>query len=214
MTDLIVKQTRSLNGTVKAPPSKSLTHRAIIAASLSEGLSTLRNVLFCDDTIATIKACTMLGAEIVQRGHNTLIINGRSDPLTPTDVINCQNSASTMRFLAPVCALAEGISVLTGGQSLRQRPMEPLLTALTHLGVSCYSAKRDGYPPLIIFGGGISGGKASLRGDVSSQFISGLLFASPRAKNDTEISILSPLESKPYVQMTIDILRKHQLVID
>jgi 3-phosphoshikimate 1-carboxyvinyltransferase len=211
VTSLTVKQVKRLGGTVKAPPSKSFTHRAIIAASLSEGRSTIENALFCDDTSATLEACRMLGGRIVQNKKGILEINGRSRPLTPNDVINCRDSASTMRFLAPVCALADGISVLTGGESLRQRPMEPILTALVHLGVLCYSAKGDGRPPFVVFGGGIPGGKAVIPGDISSQFVSGLLFASPLGKNDTDIVLSTPLESKPYVEMTLDILRKHGL---
>jgi 3-phosphoshikimate 1-carboxyvinyltransferase len=211
VTKIIIKQVKSLGGTVKAPPSKSFTHRAIIAASLSEGHSTIKNALFCDDTLATLEACRMLGARVVQNEQGTLEINGRPKPLTPDDVIDCRDSASTMRFLAPVCALADGISVLTGGERLRQRPMEPILTALMQLGVPCYSAKGDGRPPLIIFGGGIAGGEAVFPGDVSSQFVSGLLFASPLGKKDTDIALSTPLESKPYVEMTMDILEKHGL---
>ncbi|MBS7615519.1 3-phosphoshikimate 1-carboxyvinyltransferase [Candidatus Bathyarchaeota archaeon] len=211
MTDLIVKQAKILTGTVRAPSSKSLTHRAIIAASISEGYSRIENALFCDDTMATLEACQMLGARILKNEHDVLEISGLSKPLTASDVINCRDSASTMRFIAPICSLADGISVLTGGESLRRRPMEPLLSALMQLGVLCYSTKGDGYPPLIIFGGGIAGGESFIPGDVSSQFISGLLFASPLGKKDVDIILSSPLESKPYVEMTMDILRKHRI---
>ena len=211
MTDLIVKQTKSLSGTVRAPPSKSFTHRAVIAASLSEGRSTIKNALLCDDTSATIEACRMLGARIAQKESGVLNVEGCPKPLTPDDVIDCRDSASTMRFLAPVCALADGISVLTGGQSLRVRPMGPALSALMQLGVLCYSTRGDNRPPLIVFGGGITGGEAVLKGDVSSQFISGLLFASPLGEKDTDLVLSTPLESKPYVEMTMDVLKKHGL---
>ncbi len=87
--------------------------------------------------------------------------------------------------------------------------MEPLLTVLRQLGVRCHSARDDGRPPVIVFGGGIKGGEASIRGDVSSQFISGLLFASPKARSDTEIALTTKLESKPYVEMTLDVLGHH-----
>ncbi len=214
LTDLIVKETNSLSGTIEAPPSKALTHRAFIAATLSEGCSHIEKPLICDDTLATIEACRMIGAELSQPTKETVQVLGRSKPLTPWDVINCRDSASTMRFLTPVCALTDGISVLTGGESLRRRPMKPILEALRQLGVQCYSVRGDGLAPLIIFGGGIKGGKASIRGDVSSQFISGLLFASPMAENDTSIVLLTPLESKPYVEITLDVLRKHGIVVE
>ncbi len=213
LTDLVVKRTETLSGAVTAPPSKAHTHRAFIAASLSNGQSVIKNALICDDTLATINACRMLGAKI-NEVKDAFKVEGILKPNTPENIIDCRESASTIRFLAPVCALAEGISVLTGGESLRERPMKPLLEALRQLGVNCYSTRFDGFPPIIVFGGGIKGGKAAIRGDVSSQFISGLLFATPMAVNETEIHVTTPLESKPYVAMTIDILRKHGVKVD
>jgi 3-phosphoshikimate 1-carboxyvinyltransferase len=213
LTDLVINKTNNLSGTVKAPSSKSYTHRAIIAAALSEGQSKISDPLICDDTLATIEACRMLGAKIT-RTAKTLQIIGRAKPSTPTDVVNCRDSASTMRFLAPICALADGISVLTGDESLRGRPMEPALAALRQLGVQCYSVNRDGRPPLVVFGGGIAGGKASVRGDVSSQFVSGLLLAAPLAKKGTNVILSTPLESKPYVALTLEVLKKHQIKVE
>jgi len=214
LTDLIVKETANLSGTVRAPPSKSLTHRALIAAALSEGRSEIREPLICDDTLATIHACRMLGTEIARIEEDAFEVHGRGKPLTPRDVIDCRDSGSTMRFLTPVCALAEGISVLTGGESLRSRPMQPILKALRQLGVECYSSLPDGHPPIIVFGGGIEGGETSMRGDVSSQFVSGLLFAAPMARSDTDILVSTPLESKPYVRITVDTLREHGVAVE
>lgn len=208
MTDIIIRG-GSLSGSVRAPPSKSYTHRAIIAASLSSGLSKVYNALICDDTQATIEACQKIGAEVSISGDGTLRIIGSPKPKTPDDVINCRDSGSTIRFMTPICALADGITVLTGGRSLRNRPMGPLLDALSQLGVRCYSARGDGRPPIIVFGGGIRGGRAAIRGDVSSQFITGLLFASPMAENDTSIVLSTPLESRPYVDMSLNILKRH-----
>jgi len=213
LTDLIVNRTETLSGSVKAPPSKAHTHRAVIAGSLSDGRSMIKEALVCDDTVATIKACRMVGAEIDQ-DKTTFRVDGISKPNTPENVIDCGESGTTIRFLTPVCALAEGISVLTGNESLRERPMKPLLEALEYLGVNCYSARSDGFPPIIVFGGGIKGGKAAIRGDVSSQYISGLLFATPMAEDKTEIHVTTQLESKPYVAMTLDVLSKHGIRVD
>lgn len=209
LTDIVVKQVNRLNGTVKASPSKSYTHRALIAAALSEGTSNIENALICDDTLATVNACSMLGAEIHQTKEGTFEVRGHSKLVTPTDVVNCKDSASTMRFLTPVCVLADGISVLTGGDSLRRRPMNPALTALRQLGVQCYSTRGNGCPPLVVFGGKIPGGKTCLRGDISSQFVSGLLFAAPMAEKDVDIVLSTPLVSKPYVKMTLKVLQEH-----
>jgi len=214
LTDIIVKETTSLSGIVRAPPSKSLTHRAFIAATLSSGVSVIRDPLICDDTLATLDACRMLGAKIREKETGIFEIQGRSKPLTPEDIINCRDSASTIRFLTPVCALTEGISVLTGGDSLRRRPMGPLLDAMRQLDIQCYSTRGNGCPPIVVFGGGIKGGKTSMPGDVSSQFVSGLLFATPMAQGDTDIEISTALESKPYVEITMSILRNHGIEVE
>ncbi|MBS7605869.1 MAG: 3-phosphoshikimate 1-carboxyvinyltransferase [Candidatus Bathyarchaeia archaeon] len=215
MVELIVKGGASLYGSIRAPSSKAHTHRAIIASSLSRGESMIYSALLCDDTMATINACRMLGAdvEIIISDKCDIRVKGLPKPKTPENVIDCGDSGSTIRFITPVCALTNGISVLTGGESLRRRPMGPLLDALSQLGVKCYSARGDGRPPIIVFGGGIRGGRAEIRGDVSSQFISGLLFATPMANNDTYINLLTPLESKPYVDITLNILEKHGIEV-
>jgi len=214
LADLLVKETAALRGAVKAPPSKSLTHRVFIAATLSPGLSVIRDPLICDDTLATINACRMLGARIKEKAANVFEVQGCFKILTPENIIDCRDSASTMRFLTPICALAEGISVLTGGKSLRRRPIGPLLDAMRQLGVQCYSTRGDGYPPVIVFGGGIEGEEASMPGDVSSQFVSGLLFATPMARSDTDIKMSTILESKPYVKITINVLRSHGVEVE
>jgi len=212
LVDVIICGASRLNGAIKAPPSKSLTHRALIASTLSDGTSVIKNPLICDDTIATLNACHMIGANIKKK-DDSLEVRGCSRLRTPEDVIDCRDSASTMRFMTPICALADGISILTGRKSLRRRPMKPLLDAMRSLGVKCYSARGDGYPPVIVFGGGLNGGRASIRGDISSQFISGLLFSSPMAQKDTEIDVTTRLESKPYIEATMNVLRRHGVEI-
>ena len=206
--EIIVEKTGRLQGTVKAPPSKALTHRAVIAASLSEGRSTIRDPSTCADALATVRACRMLGAKIERKG-NVFCVDGNLKPNTPNNIVYCGASGSTIRFIASICALADSVSILTGNKTLRRRPMQPLLDALNQVGARCTSTKSDGTPPLVIFGGGIQGGKASLLGDVSSQFISSLLFATPKAKNETTIILTTSLESRPYVNMTLDVLRTH-----
>jgi 3-phosphoshikimate 1-carboxyvinyltransferase len=214
MAEIIIKGGAFLHGSVKAPPSKAHTHRAIIASSLSNGESDIHNPLFCNDISATIRACQMLGASVSAHGRDLIRVKGLPKPETPPDVIDCGDSGSTIRFITPICALADGISVLTGGESLRRRPMASLLEALSQLGVKCYSTRMDGRPPIVVFGGGIRGGKTAVRGDVSSQFITGLLFATPMAEGDTEIVLSTHLESKPYVEITLDTLRRHRVRVD
>lgn len=211
MTNVTIEETTELKGTIKAPSSKSYTHRCIIAASLSDGRSQIHSPLFCDDTLATIKACTLFGVGIKQVGDG-LEVFGSTELKAPTNEINCDESGSTIRFLTPVAAIAKGMTVLTGSPSLRKRPIGPLLVALEQLGVHCSSDR--GFPPIMVFNGGIKGGKASLAGDVSSQFVTGLLLVCPLAQNSTQICLTTLLESKPYVELTLDIIRRHGIQVN
>ena len=210
MTTIIVEETEKLDGIVYTPSSKSYTHRVIIAASLAEGKSRIYSPLFSDDTIATIDACSALGANI-EKMEDRLIISGTSTLKSPERQIDCRGSASTIRFLTPITALAQGKTVLTGNISLRKRPIGPLINSLKKLGVHCFS--NDGFPPVTVLNGGIRGGKISLVGNISSQFITGLLFACPLAEKYSEIKLETNLESKPYVRLTLDVLKKHGIFI-
>ena len=213
MNALVVEKTDRLTGTIRAPPSKAETHRAIITTAFSPGKSRIKNALICDDTLATIKTCSMLGVKI-RKNQQDFEINGEEYPTTPTDIIHCRDSGSTVRFIAPICALTQGISVLTGNEGLKKRPMEPMLNALRQLDVRCISTRRNGRLPIIVFGGGIEGGRTSIRGDISSQFVSGLLFGLPKARQDTKIILTSPAESKPYIKLTLSFLQKHGIKVE
>ena len=206
--NVTIEPSRELAGTIKAPASKSYTHRILIAAALSEGRSKISNPLTSEDSEATVNAVRSFGA-VVKQENESWNIDGRSILTAPDDVIYCGRSAATIRFITPVAALAHGVSVLSGDAQLRRRPIGPLLQALRELGVACYTTRGGGYPPVIVFGGVIKGGTALIRGDMSSQFVSGLLFAAPRAEYDVVIHLTTPLESRYYVDMTIDVLEKH-----
>ena len=202
-----------LQGQVRAPPSKSQTHRALIAASLSPEESKIAMPLVCEDTQATIAAVKSYGAKISSEDE-LLTVTGPEHIETPEDIVDCRESASTIRFVTPILSHAEGLSILTGGPSLRKRPMKPLIDSLGHLGVKCYSTHGDGHPPLVVFGGTYRGGETRIPGDVSSQFISGLLFSASLATEKTSIQVATALESAPYVKMTIEILREHGVRVD
>lgn len=198
----------TVNGVVEAPSSKSYTHRAVIFAALSDGRSRINRPLLARDTIATIEAVKAIGAEVTMEDRS-LAVKGVDRPQTPEDVIDVENSGTTIRLMTSVSALAPtGYTVLTGDSSLRQRPMQPLLDALTQLGVRCWSTRLNGKPPIVVQGGGIKGGVAAIRGDVSSQFISSLLIATPMAESDTTIQVVGSLVSKPYVEATLYTMRE------
>ncbi len=211
MLKVFIEKTGKLSGWVKVPPSKSYTHRAIIASALSIGLSKVANPLFSDDTLATVEACKSLGV-FVEKVKNEFLIERKEKLKAPEKPINCKLSAATLRFMVAVACLAEGKTILTGENGLLKRPIEPLIQALNQLGVNCKSS--NGFPPVTVYGGNLKGGKTSIVGNVSSQFISGLLFIAPLAKNNVEICLTTPLESKPYVQLTLEILKKHGINIE
>lgn len=206
--DVVVRKSEHLEGEVKAPSSKAYTHRMLIAALLSNGTSKISNPLVSDDTKATLRAVKAFGAEAELR-EDCWTVKGVELLRVPKSPIDCGESGATLRFMIPVAALASGSSIFTFGSSLEKRPVVPLLRSLKQLGTESNLQLREGSSFVRIRGGGIRGGKTSIRGDVSSQFISGLLFACPKAKEDTEMAVTAPLESRSYVQMTMEVLDKH-----
>ena len=208
MADVIIRKTSELKGEICAPPSKSYTQRMLIAAALSSGTSKISRPLNAEDTQATLRAVKSLGAKVAV-SEDQWIVEGSKTAKSPKKPIHCGESGATLRFMIPVAALAPHSSIFTFGPSLAKRPIEPLLRSLRQLGVEANFENTKGKPPILVRGGGISGGKTSIPGDVSSQFISGLMFACPFAREDTEITISTPLESKSYIQMTESILMEH-----
>ena len=218
MVDVIVKKTQQLNGEVCASPSKSYTQRMLIAAALSNGEGKVSNPLLSADTEATLRAIRAFGAETKFEEH-CWNIKGAAPLQNAKAPIDCGESGATLRFIVPVAALAPYPSILVFKGSLESRPIEPLLKSLDELGAKARTKKirvqengkektRDA---VFVEGGGILGGQTSIAGNVSSQFISGLMFACPMAKVDTEIVLTTPLESADYVNMTAGVLEAHEV---
>jgi 3-phosphoshikimate 1-carboxyvinyltransferase len=194
----------SLVGTVTCPPNKSYTHRAIFLASLASGESLVKNPLRARDTNATIEICKRFGAQI-QEEKNDLRIRGIERFADAELLLDASNSGTTIRIAAAIAALRDGTTTLTGDESLKKRPMKQLLDALELLGAKCSS--NEGRPPLTIIGR-MKGGGVSIRGDVSSQFISALLIAAPLTEKGIMLNISSELVSKPYLDATIAAMKK------
>jgi 3-phosphoshikimate 1-carboxyvinyltransferase len=200
----------SVTGEVSAPPSKSYTHRAVILASLATGESLIEDPLLSDDTLYTIDACRSLGADIELEG-NRLTITGTGGQIRVTpgrEKISAGNSGSTIRMVAPLAALASTKVVLDGDSRLRQRPVGDLLSALDSLGARARSLGTNGCPPIEIQGGKLSGGEVTVTGGVSSQHISALLMIAPYTKDGLRILIADELRSKPYIDITLNIMRE------
>jgi 3-phosphoshikimate 1-carboxyvinyltransferase len=213
MTSIVVRRSR-LNGTVRCPSSKSYSHRAIAVASLADQHSTITHILMARDTLATLAGCGSLGAKI-KYGVTKVHIRGSDSFNPPENVINAENSGTTIRILTAMsCLVRAGFTVLTGDESLRSRPMQPLLDALRQLGVEAYSTRANGTPPIIVKGGGIRGGTAQIDGSVSSQFISGLLIASIYADSEVVIKVRGRLVSKPYVSATLATMKHFGVSVD
>lgn len=188
-----------INGTMTAPPSKSCTHRAIVLASLAKGTSKIEKALRSRDTLATMHAMEAFGASIKEDGETLIIRGGRlKSPINPID---CQNSGTTLRLCCGIASLLDNNITFTGDDSLKGRPMKPLLNAFTEMGVYCTSTSQG-----IIIRGPNNGRWTHIRGDVSSQFISSLLISSALKPRDTDVVITSPLVSKPYVNITVNMM--------
>ena len=194
-------------GTVVAPPSKSVSHRALICAALSGG-STIGNIEYCDDIRATLGALKAMGAQI-EKHKNTVRLGLLKPESIPSVNICCGESGSTLRFLIPLCMLSGSKVTFTGAARLFERDL------------SVYeeiAGKQDIFFELkdasLTVGGKLKAGTFCVNGDVSSQFISGLMFALPLLDGDSKIKLRTPLESKPYVDITIDVLSRFGIEID
>ena len=197
-------QKSKLNGRIICPSNKSYTHRAIFLAALSDGKSIVKKILRSNDTLATISACRGFGIE-AEEVEDRVTINNTIDSTVENSMINAENSGTTIRIAIAVAALSGGNTILTGDESLRKRPMQPILDSLETMGVKTES--NDGKPPIHI-NGKIEGKEVSINGDISSQFISALMIIAPRLPEGLTINVEGELVSKPYVDLTIAIMKK------
>lgn len=193
-----------VSGRARAPPSKSYTHRALLAAGYADG-AVVRHPLVSADTRATARAVDLFGGETERRDGDWDVSGFGGRPGVPDDVIDCANSGTTMRLVTASAALADGTTVLTGDSSLRSRPHGPLLDALSGLGGTARSTRENGQAPLVV-DGPIDGGTVSMPGDVSSQFVTALLLAGAVTEDGIEIDLTTELKSAPYVDITLDVL--------
>jgi 3-phosphoshikimate 1-carboxyvinyltransferase len=196
-------------GKVIAPPSKSYTIRGLICAALTKGKSEILHPLNSDDTQAVLDVLSKVGIHVNQKEDSWQVTGG--DFHKPNTDLFCGESAATLRSMTAICSLIPGKSRLTAGPSLSQRPVKPLVEALRQLGVNCCC--HGEVAPVTVQGGRLRGGATELPGNVSSQFVSALLFISPFAEQGMTIRLTTPLESKPYVMMTLDCLENFWITV-
>ena len=204
MADLKLGNGR-LRGNVKVPPSKSMAHRAIICASLSTGISKIENIDYSDDIIATIEAMKALGANIEKYEDHIKVYGIREHNLDDSlKVIDCNESGSTLRFLIPISLLVKGKKKFIGRGNLGKRPLNTFYNIFDKDGIE-YSYE-EGVLNLEVEGE-LKGGEYHLEGNISSQFITGLLFTLPLLNTDSKLIITTEMESKGYIDLTLSALR-------
>ena len=198
---------------VTVPGSKSYTHRMLIAAGLSNGACRLKNALESEDTNITLETMRKLGVN-VEKDMNHINVYGQMGSLDACrETLNLGNSGTSMRLLTAAVALGKGKYVLTGSQRMQQRPMQDLIDGLNQMGVNSRSVKNNGCPPLEVESAKIQGGKVTLNCSLSSQFLSALLLIAPYAKNDTEIVVTKGPVSRPYIDITLDVMQKFGVTV-
>ncbi len=187
-----------LKGTAEAPPSKSMSHRLLICAGLSEGKSEIRSIAFSEDILATVDCLKTMGADIQISGDRVTVV-GTLPKRAGGGVYSCRESGSTLRFFIPLAMLSEKASFFTGYGRLMERPMT-VYEKISEEKNLLYRKNSEG----ITVGGVLSSGKFEVPGDISSQFISGLLFALPLCDGDSVIRLTGKTESRSYIDMTIE----------
>jgi len=208
--ELIINKS-TLKGTVNIPASKSHTIRAVAIAALAPGESVIERPLESADARAARRAYALLGADVAVEQDCWRIQGTAGMPTAPADVINVENSGTTMRMaLGSAALLGSGMAVLTGDAQVRRRPCGPLVQALNALGAEVRSTRREGFPPFVV-SGKLRGGEAKVEA-VTSQYISALLLNAPLAEKDTRLQV-PLLNEKPYVVMTLDWLEKQGVAV-
>jgi 3-phosphoshikimate 1-carboxyvinyltransferase len=197
------------------PGSKSLTNRALTVAALAKGPSILRGALDCEDTQVMIAALRNIGIDVQHSTASAEInIQGCSSAIPSHHAsLSVANSGTSLRFLAAILATGEGTFQLDGSPRMRERPISDLLDALNGLGARAKSDLGTGCPPVTIVASGFEGGSVCVRGDVSSQFLSGLLMALPAAKKSTSVEVVGVLVSQPYVAMTLAVMNSFGVTV-
>jgi 3-phosphoshikimate 1-carboxyvinyltransferase len=208
--------TRPIVASIRPPGSKSITNRALVCAALADGVSTLVGALDSEDTRVMIDALGRLGIQVEHREDGrTLVVHGTGGEIPALEAeLFCANSGTTIRFLTALVTLGHGRFRLDGIERMRQRPIGDLLAALNQLGANTASEDANSCPPVIVHANGLPGGVANVRGNISSQFLSGILMAAPAAHTPVALVIDGVLVSQPYVRMTMEVMREFEVNVD
>ncbi|MBU0480584.1 MAG: 3-phosphoshikimate 1-carboxyvinyltransferase [Proteobacteria bacterium] len=202
-----IRPYKHINARIEVPGSKSITQRALIAAALAKGDSILRGPLASDDTRYTAKALRAMGVRIKKNKRSWKVSGNNGQILEPPKKLYLGNNGTATRFLASLVSLGHGVFSITGDKRMEQRPIQPLIDALCGWGVAIRSIKETGCPPLEVRADGIRGGLTTLPEGRSSQYLSSLLLVAPYAAHRAKLEVAGEVYSKPYVQMTLNVMK-------
>lgn len=193
---------------VTVPGSKSYTHRILIASALSDGTCNIYNGLESEDTLLTLGALKQMGVKI-EVTKDRFIVYGKEGAFEPCDEpVHLGNSGTSIRLLTAIASLGQGIYTLAGTERMGERPIQDLLDGLNQIGIKACSVNNNGCPPVEVKGGKIDGGSIALKCGTSSQFLSALLLMAPYTKRGIDIDVIEGPVSRPYVDMTVDVMEK------
>ena len=217
MNSLTLDPLQSASGEVTLPGSKSLSNRILLLAALAEGSTRITNLLDSDDVKHMLNALAALGVHYELSADRTqCLITGNNGPLSVSDSIELYlgNAGTAMRPLCAALCLGSGEFLLTGEPRMYERPIGDLVDCLRDCGAQIAYTGTEHYPPLRISGSGLAGGEVAIRGDISSQYLTALLMASPLCKSDLTIKVEGELVSKPYIHITIDVMAKFGVQVE
>jgi 3-phosphoshikimate 1-carboxyvinyltransferase len=219
---LVLQPISHVDGEVVIPGSKSLSNRALLLAAMARGQTTITNLLDSDDIRHMLNALKQLGVDYrLSPDKTTCVVNGRGGPLVSDGNVEVEwelflgNAGTAMRPLAAALCLSKGGQfILTGEPRMYERPIAHLIDALRPLGAQVEYLQQEGYPPLKIIGTGLSGGEIEIDGSISSQFLTALLMSAPLADSDITIKVKGDLVSKPYIDITLDLMAKFGVAVN
>ncbi len=196
-------------GSVSAPPSKSMAHRLLISAAMAEGVSRVKGISNCEDVLATLDCLSALGIKTEREGNDVKVFGKSFKDAVPQAPLQCRESGSTLRFMIPAAMLSGKTTVFYGAGRLMKRPLDVYDKLFKEKGLT-FICDGDS----VVAKGPLTGGEYSLAGNVSSQFISGLIFALPTAEGDSVIKITTSIESRSYINLTINAVRAFGITVE
>ena len=216
MNSITLGPLTTANGEIQIPGSKSLSNRILLLASLAQGSTRITNLLDSDDIHHMLESLTALGVNYTLEDEGrTCTVEGLGGPIQATQGdLFLGNAGTAMRPLTAALCLGEGEFLLHGEPRMHERPIGDLVESLKALGVDIRYEGEEGYPPLRIFANGLAGGEVSIKGHISSQFLTAILMSAPLAKTDLTIKVEGELVSKPYIDITLHVMQQFGVVVE